>query len=407
MNIQHYTYRVTWATISLIAKEKQATSLSVNLLIGAFRLFKLALVFLTCSQSVLAASPMQFSEHDPCGGGNSYECRSFILAKGEITAQTAQQFRKFVLAREGSWKATIYFDSLGGNLGAGIELGRAIREFGYDTFVGDIYRDWLTFTKDGRIESSERVLSLRPVCASACTYAFLGGKQRKLDDNARLGVHQFRSTSGDTGESSAQSTLSIVSRYVREMGVNLGILELASSTSSDNILWVRRDEAMKLNVDNSNPKLAEWAIKALTDGRATLGLAHTIDPGRTVVISLGKTKITREVIVILTLTSDVPLEIREATLAAITSNEITLRLVADNKEIDVVERINLEQTSPLGPGTRTYAGGFLTTARGFAQLKLAKTLRLDANTPGHLRPAQFWSVLSTTGLNTGMLLVER
>lgn len=193
------------------------------------KFFRIFLIFLAVAGSSLhsaVALPMQFSEHDPCGGGNSYDCRPFILAKGEITEQTAQQFRQFVRARGDSWRATIYFDSPGGNLGGGIELGRAIREFSYDTFVGTTYKDWLRVPANQRLEPVERILSLNPICVSACVYAFLGGKQRKLDENAKLGVHQFRSTSGDAGEASTQSTLSTMSRFIREMGANLGILEL-------------------------------------------------------------------------------------------------------------------------------------------------------------------------------------
>lgn len=102
-----------------------------------------------------------------------------------------------------------------------------------------------------------------------------------------------------------------------------------------------------------------------------------------------------------------PYEIREATLSANTSQDFGLTLTADGQEIEVEQRDDLKLVPPIVPGARTYMGGFFVTARGFSQLKSAKVLQLQANTPGRFRPAQFWTVLSTAGLHAGLLLLER
>ncbi len=107
------------------------------------------------------------------------ECR-YIRAVGDIETYTAAQFRHFVdaYALQGQG-LTVVFDSPGGDVIAGLRLGRAIRDLSFNTQVGFPQR----LPRGG--------YTIRPGdCASACTFAFLGGIERYAEDQV-IGVHRF------------------------------------------------------------------------------------------------------------------------------------------------------------------------------------------------------------------------
>jgi hypothetical protein len=121
-------------------------------------------------------------------GGNCEGC-DWIAADGEISFETPQQFLKF-LAEDPIMKwygekkplgLTIYLNSPGGDLMAGIKLGELIRVQGFNAAVG-------------KSVPSDVTASFRDIsegrCASACAYAFLGGVSRTAKQG-ELGVHQF------------------------------------------------------------------------------------------------------------------------------------------------------------------------------------------------------------------------
>lgn len=74
-------------------------------------------------------------------------------------------YDKFVAAlKDDPGIRTVVLDSPGGHYAAGLRMGRLIRERSLDTVASNM-------------------------CGSACTFAFLGGQQRLLQDGARLGFH--------------------------------------------------------------------------------------------------------------------------------------------------------------------------------------------------------------------------
>lgn len=164
--------------------------------------------------------------------GNSYEA-TWIAAEGTITADTPQKFRDY-LRKNGAEGGKVFFNSPGGNLLAGLQLGRILRDEGLAVSVGKTMRD-----PDGFRETLSA-----GVCASACAYAFLGGIDRylfpngwKLEDN-KIGFHQFYTDSSITNALSAaeatvvkNATLSqaqfitgIIAAYIVEMGADATLL---------------------------------------------------------------------------------------------------------------------------------------------------------------------------------------
>lgn len=157
----------------------------------------------------------------------------WVQASGPILPDTADRFDQFARANSVAGM-TVVLDSPGGSMTAGLRMGRAFRTAGVNTLIG---RTVL------RVESGRAVATLIThgvSCASACSYAFLGGIQRIVPTTARFGVHQFSRSIGRDGrfESetptardfvAAQRRMAELAVYVQEMGVDARLLELASS----------------------------------------------------------------------------------------------------------------------------------------------------------------------------------
>src|SRR5690606_8850785 len=97
-------------------------------------------------------------------------------------------------------------------------------------------------TRVGRSIALEGLMDVydyeRPVCASACAYAFLGGTTRSFGPETVFGVHRFGSRDFEVKGDVAQIMSSLLAVYVDRMGVNPRILELASSRAFENDLYV-------------------------------------------------------------------------------------------------------------------------------------------------------------------------
>lgn len=143
--------------------------------------------------------PMEF--HEGWSGGNALEAL-WIVAIGVIKEDTPEKFKEFISNNKPAG-IKIVLHSPGGDLVAGIQLGREIRKLELDTFVGNSIDN-----SENRIPSGNMIYNdFAPgKCLSACAYAFLGGVDRNLlnDDeyhnwggfysgmfNSELGFHQF------------------------------------------------------------------------------------------------------------------------------------------------------------------------------------------------------------------------
>lgn len=223
--------------------------------------------------------PMVFSEHyEHSGTGSSY----YILAQGTITSQTPKDFQKFINNLEERGSPDIYFDSPGGNLIAGIEMGKIIRDLGLNTYVGGPYVSLERFDRNkGDIT---KVLVEKGICFSACAYAFLGGTSRSIGTNGTYGVHQFYANE-NTKESITQITMTLIANYLDEMGIDRKLLDIASVTTADSIQPLSTIEAQKLNVDNTDPIKGEWQINVNLEGQL-LGIVSQKQPYKNAIVSL-------------------------------------------------------------------------------------------------------------------------
>jgi hypothetical protein len=206
------------------------------------------------------SSPMTFSTHQECAGN---ACAYYILAEGLITPETPTKFSEFM----DNLKAlpVVYFNSPGGNLIAGLELGRLIRDYGLDTYVGREYVSFEGFNSDENEVIRTRVRN--GICYSACAYSFMGGTSREIAEGGSLGVHQFYTQRGDSGEAYTQLTMTILAKYLDDMGIDRRVLDIASFTGSNKIKTISQELAQELNIDNINPPKGQWNTEVTESGQ--------------------------------------------------------------------------------------------------------------------------------------------
>jgi hypothetical protein len=219
---------------------------------------------LTCVLAVLGSTavvaqpkPMEFSRKAECAGNM---CLQYILAEGDIMLDSADRLGE-LLKVPGDGRVVI-FNSPGGSVRGGMQLGRLIRNYGLDTAVNNsiFYYDRMS------ADRTEDMISREAQCASACTLAFLGGKRRTLGKGARFGLHGFRSIFVDMGEAAAQKLVATLMDYANEMGADREMIQIASATPAETMHWITRTKAVELHIDNSEHSENQWKLDAMDDG---------------------------------------------------------------------------------------------------------------------------------------------
>ena len=178
-------------------------------------------------------------------GGNCSFC-AWIVAEGEIDENTPEDFLKFY--EKNPYDYTVVFNSEGGNLIAGLELGRIIRAKNLSTEVAK------TYNLEG--DASHLEEKSEGICYSACAYAFLGGVDREVTAG-EIGFHQFYSASGKSeatmklekeGFSTDQLLSGIISEYLSDMGVSGQILGFASTQDKNSLYFPSEQELIAYDI---------------------------------------------------------------------------------------------------------------------------------------------------------------
>lgn len=196
----------------------------------------------------LAAAPATAGEITVIDGGS----QKIVTFAGAV--QRDDPSRLTTLFSEVDGLREVRFNSRGGSLEAGIEIGEAIRARRLAT----------------RVTSGA-------VCASACVYAFLGGIIRTVDAGGRVGIHMASGAFNDAYVKAIRDVLTdpnigsiddrvrfIIqlneqfsaiaarrqARFLAEMGVSLGLLGPSFDTPHLDIHWLTRAELATYNVVN-------------------------------------------------------------------------------------------------------------------------------------------------------------
>ena len=148
--------------------------------------------------------------------------------KGDVIAILGQlQFgdeKTFVDAALGSPNAIVLFQSPGGNLIAGIEIGKAIHLKGFTTLV-----------------------PAGTQCASACALAWLGGQTRLMSKSAKIGFHAvYTDNNGQPIVSSSGNAL--VGAYLNQIGLPYSAVVYITSTAPEEMQWLTLLDARRFGI---------------------------------------------------------------------------------------------------------------------------------------------------------------
>ena len=223
---------------------------------------RLALFFSLFFGVIQTSSALEFSIQD-----------RWINATGIVQPSSGKDLRKLMTAQprdENGFHAIlgVKFESPGGSLIGGIELGMVLVDFNLRS----------------RVESGN-------VCASACALAFLGGTfpgatsvapGRELESGAFLGLHGF--TLDSNVRAYVQDTISntqiingIILDYAAHLGnIDLGWLARTQAITTDQMAWVNTIAGMQAlaidisdeiisGTDSSNRQVCKSAIEEVTD----------------------------------------------------------------------------------------------------------------------------------------------
>lgn len=208
---------------------------------------------------------------DGCGPG----CHRWIAAEGAFDAGAAERLRK-LLARPDVAKLPIFFHSPGGLIAPSLAIGRMLRTKGMTAGVSvtrpeqcaKLEENACTVIKQkGEVLAAE--LHSTGTCLSACVFSVIGAKVRQIPPGARLGVHESRITrtrNGDVVSVTSPSETHIpggITRYrsyVRDMGIDDQLLDLAAKTPHRSIYILSRDEIARLRIDARTFQETPWLV---------------------------------------------------------------------------------------------------------------------------------------------------
>lgn len=145
-----------------------------------------------------------------------------VRLSGDIEPNDDRHFRRALLAAD-SDNVLVSFESDGGNLDAGIEIGRAIW-----------FREAATVVEEG-------------ICASACALAWLAGRPRYMAPKARIGFHAPWHGDPDRPEASTAGS-AVVGGYLRDLGLTSAAIEYINEPGPEEMRWLTPEDADALNI---------------------------------------------------------------------------------------------------------------------------------------------------------------
>jgi hypothetical protein len=142
-----------------------------------------------------------------------------VALNGLIGPDDAETFRTKANLVPG--KATAILNSPGGNLLAGLAIGEFLRLRGWSTYV-----------------SGE--------CDSACAFIWLGGAQRLMTPDAKVGFHSASINGQETGMGNA-----VLGAYLNRIGLSHEAAVYVTQTSPDDITYLTPAEAKRFGIEVS------------------------------------------------------------------------------------------------------------------------------------------------------------
>ena len=147
---------------------------------------------------------------------------AIVAVEGELVLGDETTFRAQVGRLT---KAFVVFNSEGGNLFAGIEIGKTIRLKSFATAVLDGLR-----------------------CASSCAFAWLGGSPRFMEGGAQIGFHAaYIERSGQASESGVGNAL--VGSYLTQIGLSENAVVYITQAAPSQMTWLTLSDAKQIGIE--------------------------------------------------------------------------------------------------------------------------------------------------------------
>jgi hypothetical protein len=148
-----------------------------------------------------------------------------IHIKGDIEKGDANQFANVVgNAGVRPNDATVYLDSPGGYVTEGVPIARAIRKYGWNTYVGKA-----------------------TACASMCAVIWLAGKTHFINEDGRVGFHSATNAKLNPGKRSEYGNAMMFSFY-HELGASDKAARVFMAANPDDAIWLTDALAKSLDI---------------------------------------------------------------------------------------------------------------------------------------------------------------
>jgi hypothetical protein len=199
--------------------------------------------------------------------------REYIFADGYICSDTDKKFEDFLKQNPPKTpSAIVVLNSGGGDLMAGMRLGRVIRKQKLWTQVGSELP--LMIPQNENIRPDSVPYLSEPTappfagnCASACTLTFMGGVNRTINYASNYGVHQFESvdqTPNAQTQSETEAAAAKVVAYLSEMGVSPNYMIYMVKKTGNDVTNLTTAELQQLNIVTPRWQ-TKWQITPLDD----------------------------------------------------------------------------------------------------------------------------------------------
>ena len=182
--------------------------------------FHKLLMLLAISALVMAKSATAADISVSTTSGASGTAQSIVQIVGDMDVEDILRFKQ--ISKSLPPQTIVRFDSAGGSLLAGIEIGKVIAASRVATSVSD-------------------------TCASSCALAWLAGAPRILSSSAQVGFHLAYKSNLDQTESGAGNAL--VGSYVTGLGFGDNVVRYITSAAPDDMQWLSSRDADLLGID--------------------------------------------------------------------------------------------------------------------------------------------------------------
>jgi hypothetical protein len=206
------------------------------------------------AKAQLADQPMTFE------WGSVFGDTPAIFADGEFTPETPDALKSFLRRSRYSPDTRIYLNSTGGDLSAGMAVGRIIREAHLNTGVAT----------NARRPPNDRGIDLHAYsrvypgyCISACTLAFLGGVARHVEIGATFAVHQVSMDCVDKASARSRFPWLLLPdvRYCPDLTEALSMLQVANGEIVEYVRTMGADPVFLTEMSKAGPQ----TLNALTE----------------------------------------------------------------------------------------------------------------------------------------------